>query len=102
MIAFAMLALFRLFANNKKLNITLIEPKRNKRENKNMQLYAYGHFRIYYQDAYFEPLWLFFSKPDTIIFLSRSQVHIKVSKWVLSKLSESLSIAYYKHPKWQH
>jgi hypothetical protein len=25
-----------------------------------------------------------------------------VSKWVLSKLSESLSIAYYKHPKWQH
>jgi hypothetical protein len=60
--AFAMLSLFRLFANNKKINITLTEPKTNKRENKTMHLYAYGHFCKNYQDTYFEPLWLIFSK----------------------------------------
>ena len=31
----------------------LTEPKRNKRENKNMHIGAYGHFRNYYHDAHF-------------------------------------------------
>ena len=38
----AMLALSILCETIKKLNITLTEPKRNKRKNKNMHLYAYG------------------------------------------------------------
>ena len=42
MFAIAMLVLFRLCANHNKLNITLTEPKINKRENKNMHLGAYG------------------------------------------------------------
>ena len=33
------------------------EPNKSKRENKNMHLGAYGHFRNYYPDAHFGHHW---------------------------------------------
>jgi hypothetical protein len=108
-LTYAIFTLLRWFENINKLNILLNEPKTitfeskksktNKNKNKNQGTYDNGHFCKYYQDAYFEPLWFFFSKPNTIIFLSGSQVHIKVSKLVWTNLAESFSNAYNKQPK---
>jgi len=64
-----------------------------------MHLYAYGQFCKNYHDAQFEPLWLFFSKPNSFIFSPRSQEHIKVSNLVFAKLAEQFSNYYNKHAK---
>jgi hypothetical protein len=64
-----------------------------------MHLYAYGHFCKNYQNTYFEPLWLIFSKLNFPISLPIIQEHIKVIILEFANLADSFSIAYNKHPK---
>jgi hypothetical protein len=82
-----MFTLFRWFENINKLNIILPTTKQKwKEKNQNSNTCDNGLFWIFYQDTYFEPLWLLFSKPNLLIFLPRSLVHIKVNNLVLTTL----------------
>ena len=48
---------------------------------------------------HFEPLWLFFSKPNFSTFLPSIQEHMKVSTLTLATLSETFLNNYGKHAK---
>jgi hypothetical protein len=75
------------------------KSKANQNQNQNSHTYDNGHLCKNYQDAHFEPLWLFFSKLNFPISLLIIQEHIKVITLALTNLATLFSIAYNKHPK---
>jgi hypothetical protein len=104
--------LLRWFENIHKLNILPLNTKQyhwsqrkaktNKKKIKKQGTCDNGQIWKSYQDAYFEPLWLLFSKLNLPIFLLIIQEHIKVITLEFANLAEVFSNSYNKHAKWQH